>query len=104
MEKTRLKAAILVVSDTAFQDPTTDKAGQILADLLAAEGRDQWVVSDKIIVPDEVISIQREIRHLSDGDDAVNLLVTTGGTGFAVKDHTPEAVSPLIHRHAPGLV
>ena len=104
MDKVRLKAAILIVSDTAFHDPSTDKAGRTLADLFSAEGRDQWIVANRIIVPDNVLSIQREIQHLSDGDDAVNLHVTTGGTGFDIKYNTPEAVSPLIHRHAPGLV
>ncbi|KAG8527517.1 uncharacterized protein KY384_007669 [Bacidia gigantensis] len=104
MEKLALKAAILIISDTAFQDPSTDKSAQILTDAFSKEGGDQWSISDRTIVPDDVIAVQREICRLSDGDDAVNLLITTGGTGFAVKDNTPEAVHPLLHRHAPGLV
>ncbi|KAJ5656561.1 MoeA C-terminal domain IV [Penicillium longicatenatum] len=62
----KLKVAILIVSDTASKDPTSDKVAESLAPILAQEGN--------------------------------------GGTGFAVKDNTPEAVTPLIHRHAPGLV
>lgn len=102
MEK--LKAIILVVSDTAAQDPSSDRSGKILGDVFAEDGGEQWIVQKTAIIPDDVLSIQREIQATIDNEGAINLLVTTGGTGFATKDHTPEAVTPLIHRHAPGLV
>ncbi len=104
MERSRLRAAILIVSDTASQDPSTDKAGDVLSDAFMSEGGDQWAVEDKRIIPDDTLAIQREVTRWCDGEKPVNLLVTTGGTGFAIKDNTPEAISPLIHRHAPGLV
>ena len=104
MEKPKLKAAILIVSDTAFQDPSTDKAGDILSDVFANEGNGQWTVLDRKIVPDDVLRIQKEVGLSCDGEEPVNLVITTGGTGFAVKDNTPEAISPLIYKHAPGLV
>lgn len=104
MEKPRLKAAILIISDTAFQDPSADKAGDTLSEVFANEGNSQWVVHESKIVPDDVFTIQKAVSSFCDGEDHVNLLVTTGGTGFAVKDNTPEAINPLIHRHAPGLV
>ncbi|KAL9059444.1 MAG: hypothetical protein Q9162_001142 [Coniocarpon cinnabarinum] len=59
------------------------------------------------IVPDDVLRIQGAITRWADdrhGADAINLIVCSGGTGFARRDVTPETVSPLIHRHAPGLV
>ncbi|KAL6719311.1 hypothetical protein ACLMJK_003550 [Lecanora helva] len=100
----KLRATVLIVSDTAFQDPSTDKSGDILANVFETEGNDQWSAISREIVPDEVLAIQRAVTKYCDGEDHANLLITTGGTGFAVKDNTPEAVKPLIHRDAPGLV
>ncbi|KAL9599474.1 MAG: hypothetical protein Q9219_003813 [cf. Caloplaca sp. 3 TL-2023] len=99
-----LKAAILVISDTASQDPSTDKAGPLLAETFTQDGGDQWLVSKQQIIPDDVLAIQRQVTSWCDGDAYVNLIITTGGTGFTQKDVTPEAISPLIHKHAPGLI
>lgn len=104
MDKPKLNAAILIVSDTAFRDSSTDKAGDVLSDVFDSDGGGQWTVNARDIVPDDVLAIQRSVARHCDGDTYANLLITTGGTGFAVKDNTPEAISPLIHRHAPGLV
>ncbi|KAL2823714.1 hypothetical protein BDW59DRAFT_163081 [Aspergillus cavernicola] len=100
----RLTAAILVVSDTASQDPSSDRVVSTLGDVLAAEGQDNWEQPITKIVPDDVLQIQRTVSDWADGPDPVNLILISGGTGFAVKDNTPEAVTPLLHRHAPGLV
>jgi gephyrin len=90
-ENTRLRAAILVVSETAFRDPSTDKAGDILRDTLGAEGGDKWADPLVEIVPDDASRIELAIRRWTDDEkDHVNLIVTTGGTGFAVKDITPD--------------
>ncbi|KAF2432630.1 hypothetical protein EJ08DRAFT_630434 [Tothia fuscella] len=97
----KLKVALLIISDTAFKDPSTDKAGSILREVFQAS---DWDIIDVSIAPDEVLPIQQYIIKWADGENYVNAIVTTGGTGFAVKDNTPEAVEPLIHRHAPGLV
>lgn len=104
MAKSRLQAAILIISDTASQDPSTDTAGDILSDVIAIHGNDQWEFTKREIVPDDVFAIQRSVTKYCDGEDYANVLITTGGTGFAIIDRTPEAISPLIHRHAPGLV
>ena len=105
MAASKLKAAILIVSDTAFRDPSTDKAGNILEEVFTSEGSDAWTVDCSDIVPDDTNTIRDYVTQLCDNDDNfVNLVVTTGGTGFAVKDHTPEAIKPLIDREAPGLV
>jgi gephyrin len=104
MDKPRLKAAILIISDTASQDPSTDKAGDILSDSIAIHGNDQWDFTKREVVPDDILAIQRSVIQYCDGEDFVNALITTGGTGFAIKDRTPEAINPLIHKHAPGLV
>lgn len=104
MDKPTLSAAILIISDTASEDPTTDKAGEILSTVFRGDERSPWQVTETKIVRDDVLAIQRDIVRWCDGESHVNVVVTSGGTGFAVKDHTPEAVNPLIHRHAPGLV
>ena len=102
--KCELEAAIVIISDTAHEKPFTDRTADILDDVLKTEGNGQWAVCGRDIVPDDVVAIQRTITRLTDGDINCNLLITSGGTGFAIKDHTPEAVTPLIHRHASGLV
>ena len=101
-----LTAAILIVSETAYKDPSTDKAGDVLREVFESEGGGKWP-ADGIttkIVPDDQSQITGAIASWTDGDDFKNLVITTGGTGFTPKDVTPEAVTPLLHRHAPGLV
>ncbi|KAK8011082.1 gephyrin [Apiospora arundinis] len=85
-----LKVALLIVSTTAAKDPSTDASGLV----------------DTKIVPDVVAQIQRQIMLWADVavPEGINLILTTGGTGFAVADHTPEAVSALLHKQAPGIV
>lgn len=85
-----LKAAILVVSTTASKDPSTDSSGGILKDVFEQEGGGKWEVVETKIVGDEVLDIQRTITSWTDRSDGVNLIVSTGGTGFAVHDSTPE--------------
>ena len=99
-----LRAAILVISDTASASPVLDKAGPLLAELFSEDSNKAWSVEKPYIVPDDIASIQKVICHWCDDTPQFNLIVTSGGTGFAQKDHTPEAVSPLIDKHAPGLV
>ncbi|GAB1735811.1 hypothetical protein NU219Hw_g5152t3 [Hortaea werneckii] len=101
---TKLQAALLIVSETASKDPSTDKGVPALQDVFAQKGGDKWTCSQTKIVPDSVMDIQRAISEWTDGGNAVNLVLTSGGTGFTQKDNTPEAVQPLIQKHAPGLV
>lgn len=86
----KLKAAILIVSETAVHDPSTDKCIPILKDVFGNLGSDQWDVAETEIVPDSVLAIQKTIRKWTDGADPINLIVSSGGTGFATKDVTPE--------------
>lgn len=106
MSTTRLRPAILIVSDTASVSPDTDKTGPVLTQIFAAlQHTKTWASPTIKIIPDDFKQIQDSVKEWADDqNDYVNLIVTSGGTGFAVKDGTPEAVSPLIHRHAPGLV
>ncbi|OJJ80435.1 uncharacterized protein ASPGLDRAFT_134955 [Aspergillus glaucus CBS 516.65] len=104
MAETKPKPAILIVSDTASQNPASDKTVDALSTSFAAAGPGAWESPVTKIVPDSVLDIQRTICDWTDGPNWFNLILVSGGTGFAAKDNTPEAVSPLIHRHAPGLV
>ncbi|KAM0342643.1 hypothetical protein ACHAPU_009373 [Fusarium lateritium] len=99
-----LKAALLVVSTTAAQDASADSSGPILTQVLKDEGDGKWEIHDTKIVTDDILAIQRQITAWTDGSEGINLIVTTGGTGFATGDSTPEAVTPLLHKQAPGLV
>lgn len=86
----KLKAAILVVSETASQDPSTDKCIPILKGVFSNSSNDQWDVAETEIVPDSVLAIQKTVRRWTDGADPINLIISSGGTGFATKDVTPE--------------
>lgn len=90
MSKPQLKAAILVVSTTASKDPSSDASEATLRDVFEREGGGQWEVVETRIVPDAIPQIQRHVMLWADIADAVNLVVTTGGTGFATADNTPE--------------
>lgn len=91
MADSKLKAAVLVVSDTASEDPSTDKVGGVLTESFAQEG-ERWRTPTISIVPDDVQAIQRQIREWTDGDGYFNVIITSGGTGFSVKDNTPEVI------------
>ncbi|KAI7676493.1 hypothetical protein KC318_g222 [Hortaea werneckii] len=91
----RLQAAILIVSETASKDPSTDKGIPALQDVFAQKGGDKWTCSQTKIVPDSVLDIQKSISEWTDGEEAVNLVLTSGGTGFTQKDNTPEVIAMM---------
>ena len=90
-----LKAAILVVSITAAKDASQDLSEGVLRQVFEKDGGGQWEVEDVKIVSDNVLEVQRSITIWSDKEDAVDLIVTTGGTGFAKSDITPEVCNLL---------
>lgn len=90
MAESNLKPAILIVSDTASENPSSDKTVDTLRTSFAAAGSSTWESPVTKIVPDDVLEIQRAICNWTDGPDWFNLILLTGGTGFAVKDNTPE--------------
>jgi gephyrin len=89
----KLKAAIIVVSDTASKDALTDKCIPALREVFQQDGGDRWETAQTKIVADDVSAIQKAITGFTDGADSANLVVTSGGTGFAQKDVTPEVSS-----------
>ena len=91
-----LRIAILTISDT--RDEETDKSGALLAERLTSAGHE---LAGKAIVRDDVEAIRRQVRAWSDDED-VDLIISTGGTGFAPRDVTPEAIKPLFRREMDG--
>ncbi|HKT13769.1 MAG TPA: molybdenum cofactor biosynthesis protein B [Allosphingosinicella sp.] len=91
-----LNMAVLTVSDT--RDDASDRSGALLAERLVAAGHR---LVEKAIVADDVAAIQTKLRGWIESP-AVDVILTTGGTGFMPRDVTPEAVKPLFRREMDG--
>ncbi len=91
-----LNIAVLTVSDTRSEE--TDTSGALLAERLTTAGHR---LAAKAIVTDDVPAIQAQMRAWI-ADEGVDIIVSTGGTGFTPRDVTPEAVMPLLRRVMDG--
>ena len=91
-----VRIAVLTVSDTRTLE--TDKSGQTLADLLTEAGH---VLADRGIVADVVDTIRARVEAWI-ADPQVDVVITTGGTGFTGRDLTPEAIRPLFEKEIEG--
>src|SRR6218665_1624780 len=91
-----LKIAVLTVSDTRTEE--TDKSGALLVGRLTAAGH---TLAGKAIVADNIEAIQKQVTSWATHPE-VDLIISTGGTGFAPRDLTPEAVKPLLRREMDG--
>ena len=93
-----MRAAVITVSDRVSRGEAEDLSGPLLAELLAQLGFD---VAPVVVTPDGELAVQGALVALV---NEVDLIATTGGTGFAPRDLTPEATRLVIERPAPGLV
>lgn len=93
-----LFAKVLTVSDGVVHGTREDLSGAALADALTAAG---FTVVERALTPDGTDEVARALTALCDG--FAGLVVTTGGTGFAPRDQTPEGTRRVIEREAPGL-
>ena len=91
-----LRIAVMTVSDTRTEE--TDTSGGLLAERLTAAGH---ALAAKAIVADRIEAIRAQVQAWA-ADPAVDVILTTGGTGFAPRDLTPEAVRPLFRREMDG--
>lgn len=94
-----LRFAILTISDRSSRGERPDASGPALEDAATKRG---WVVARKAIVPDDFDAIRETLAAWADSGE-VDVILTTGGTGFARRDVTPEATQTVIERQAPGL-
>lgn len=96
-----MRIAILTISDRAYKGAYEDESGPTLIELVQEHFHQD--VDLYHIVPDEFIEIKRALEKWCD-DAHMDLILTTGGTGFAPRDVTPEATRAVIEKEAPGLV
>ena len=91
-----VRIAVLTVSDT--RTPKEDKSGDTLAQLLTDDGH---VLAARTICKDDVEGIQAIVKGWI-ADPSIDVVITTGGTGFTGRDVTPEALTPLFEKHIDG--
>ncbi len=94
-----IRFGILTVSDRSSRGERPDLSGPALVEAVEAEG---WEVVRTAILPDDLLTLRDELSAWADSG-ALDILLTTGGTGFAPRDVTPEATQAIIERMAPGL-
>jgi len=91
-----VKAAVLTVSDRVSRGEAEDRSGDVLAEALAGDGYEV----ERRVVPDDAREIAAAIEDLA---AAARVVLTTGGTGLAPRDVTPEATRTVLQREAPGI-
>lgn len=95
----KMRIGILTVSDRSSRGEREDASGPALAALVEAQG---WSVTKQALLPDEESVIRDLLASWADAGE-YDVILTTGGTGFAPRDVTPEATRAVIEREAPGL-
>jgi molybdopterin adenylyltransferase len=99
IESGPIRLGVLTVSDGVVAGERTDRSGDLIVDWAAAQGME---VVERAAVPDEAERISALLAAWAD-DGLCELLITTGGTGLAVRDVTPEATRAVLEREAPGI-
>ncbi|KAI9302176.1 hypothetical protein BJ944DRAFT_124524 [Cunninghamella echinulata] len=97
---------IITVSDTSYEDNSKDKSGPLLKELVSSSSsptnESLYSVTQQIILPDEKDQIETTVKNWSDVNK-LEVIILTGGTGFAERDVTPDTVEPLLTRLTPGI-
>lgn len=93
------RAAVITLSDKASRNERVDESGPAAAKMLTDAG---YTVVEQLVLPDDPDQLKNELRRLADRRQ-VDLIVTSGGTGFSLRDHTPEATLAVADRLAPGI-
>jgi molybdopterin adenylyltransferase len=91
-----VRIAILTMSDT--RTLAEDKSGNSLTDMITADGH---IVADRALVKDDIPTIRAKVQSWID-DATIDVVITTGGTGFTGRDVTPEAIKPLFEKEIDG--
>ena len=93
------QAAVITLSDKGSRGERKDESGPAAAEMLTEAG---YEVVEQILLPDEPEQLKRQLIRLADGRQ-VDLILTSGGTGFSLRDQTPEATMAVADRNAPGI-
>jgi molybdenum cofactor synthesis domain-containing protein len=94
-----IRFGIITISDRSARGERPDRSGPAIIEKINQQG---WQVATSCIIPDEIEDIQKKIASWSDRNE-VDVILTSGGTGFSPRDITPEATQAVIERPAPGL-
>ena len=94
-----IRFGILTLSDRSSRGERADSSGPALAHLIQAQG---WSVTKQSLLPDDQSAIREILISWADSGE-MDVIITTGGTGFSPRDVTPEATRAAIERDAPGL-
>lgn len=94
-----LRAAVITLSDKGSHGEREDKSGPLIVEMLTATG---YKVEETLLLPDDAAQLKTQLLRLADARQ-VNLILTTGGTGFAPRDITPEVTLSVAERNAPGI-
>lgn len=92
------RVAVMIASDSAARGERSDAAGGVLAEMIAAQG---WELVEQRLVGDDYDTLVETLVELC--ERKVDLILTSGGTGLAPRDNTPEATLAVIEREVPGL-
>ena len=95
----RYRAAVICASDRCFQGLRKDVSSPIIAEMLTGQG---YEITATLIRPDDYEALRTTMARIAD-DGSTDLIVTTGGTGLAPRDVTPEATAAVINRAVPGI-
>lgn len=93
------RAAILTSSDSGYKGEREDLSGSVIRDIAEAAG---YQVTEMILLPDDRTMLAETMARIAD-ENRADLILTTGGTGFSVRDCMPEATRDIIEREVPGI-
>jgi len=94
-----MKAIILTASDSGYQGKRNDTSGPLLCKMMEEAG---YEIVRQILLPDDQEMLAQQMIHICDNKEA-DILLTTGGTGFSMRDCMPEATTQVVERLVPGI-
>ena len=98
-EEKKFTSAVITLSDKGFAGEREDKSGPLISQMLSEAG---YQVKEQLLLPDEQEQLEGCLCRLAD-EEAVDVIFTTGGTGFSERDRTPEATLAVCDQMAPGI-
>lgn len=94
-----IKVGIITASDKGSRGEREDQSGKVIQEIVEKQG---WEVTEYVILPDERDQLAEKMKIWCD-EYRVNLILTTGGTGFSKRDCTPEATLDIVEKQVPGI-